>query len=62
MVKRKVPTRTKLWQLADGRIVKGCRQLGCYSATLGAFCATHAAILAPQPIENITRPTKAVTT
>jgi hypothetical protein len=48
-------TRTRAgWVLDEpvecmGRIVRTCRELACYSATLGPFCVSHA--------EFIVRPT-----
>jgi hypothetical protein len=46
--KRSVPTRIRNWLLNDGRTVAGCRDLGCYSATFGAFCTTCAKALQPK--------------
>jgi hypothetical protein len=50
MEKRQVPTRERPMRLMawhDGSVhkVKGCRDFGCSSATLGAFCSGHARLI-----------------
>jgi hypothetical protein len=36
----------------EGREVHGCRELGCYSATLGPFCVACKDAFAPERIDE----------